>query len=436
MDQKELKIVMECPLKYILQDADRSGQAEGEATARLTEDALEIKPKLGESLLISLRDIHSLAGADYKLNLLLSSGETLLLYHLGYRFEDFVRSLSGLRNEQMLKDLLMEESVRRAGLNGMCSYSDSSGQRIFEGKCEVRLYETALVILPENNDPLRIPYSFIDKAREQDYALDLETEFGENLVLSRLGRDFEPLVQSLSGVMNELTLKVQKLLKDLLPEADPALIRQAARLMKEGKAVPRYKLEEISPWLWTELERRLTPANIRPEYDFLSSIACRSKISIGVKQGLLGDLTGLYTWFLIPIYSTDHSKPGNAVAMEAVSGEGGKATYFFRLTGRKEYRQTDDIEVLHQAADTLITRLNRCMLTVNFRREPVYLPEQRLNDPPYIKYKTAIRKIPALQELRKHFIGRVFHKTPEQWEQDVLDLLKFNVSAETDDCTP
>ena len=72
------------------------------------------------------------------------------------------------------------------------------------------------------------------------------------------------------------------------------------------------------------------------------------------------------------------------------------------------------------------------MLAINFRREPIYLPDERLKEPQYQKYQFAIQKIPALQELRQLFIGRVIHGTPEQWKNDVMDILKFNVSA-TDD---
>ncbi|MGQ9604522.1 MAG: hypothetical protein ACUVUU_10015 [bacterium] len=134
-------------------------------------------------------------------------------------------------------------------------------------------------------------------------------------------------------------------------------------------------------------------------------------------------------WFLIPIYSTNPNEPGNAVAMEATSGEGGgKATYFFRIVSRKDY-QNYGIEDLHREIDNFIKRINRCMLAINFRREPIYLPDERLKEPEYQKYQFAIAKIPALQELRQLFIGRVIHSSPEQWKKDVMDLLRFNVST-------
>ncbi len=203
--------------------------------------------------------------------------------------------------------------------------------------------------------------------------------------------------------------------------------------MKEGKAARRSDIESISPELWVELEKKLDVAGIKEEYDFLKSLAQKEKMCIGLKRGFLGDLTGEYIWFLIPIYSTNPDEPGNAVAMEAISGEGGgKATYFFRIVSRKDYPNFKNIEELHQKVDGFINRVNRCMLAINFRREPIYLADEKLEEPGYQRYKFAISKIPELQELRQLFIGRVIHSSTEQWKQDVMDLLKFNVETSED----
>lgn len=46
--------------------------------------------------------------------------------------------------------------------------------------------------------------------------------------------------------------------------------------------------------------------------------------------------------------------------------------------------------------------------------------------------KLVIVRIPALRELQQLFIGRVIHRTPEQWKEDVKSLLKFNVVSNDD----
>jgi hypothetical protein len=72
-----------------------------------------------------------------------------------------------------------------------------------------------------------------------------------------------------------------------------------------------------------------------------------------MKRGLMGDLTGEYIWFLVPIFSIDSVQPGNAIAMEATSNEGsGKATYFFRITDPQQYlNKFKNLEELKSAVD-------------------------------------------------------------------------------------
>lgn len=435
MDEENKQIViMECSASYFLKDLSGQILGKGEAQARLGEESITILPKFGESLFISLRDILEISESDYKIYLTLSSKEKLAIFNLGYKYEDFLRILSRLHNEVLLKDMLMQETLRKSGVEADFVYFDEVGNEKQKGKCEPRLYETAIVVMPEKGELVRIPYSDISDIKEDDFTLSITTDFGERFVFSKMGRQFDPFTKTLSDLMNELSLKVQSSLKELLPKADPSVIRRAAHFMKEGKAARRSDLESVSPELWKELEKKLEVSGIKEEYDFLKSLAQKERMCIGLKRGLLGDLTGEYIWFLIPIYSTDPNAPGNAVAMEAISGEGGgKATYFFRIVSRRDYPNFKSIEELHKEVDNFIQRMNRCMLAINFRREPIYLSEERLAEPRYQKYQYAIAKIPALRQLRKLFIGRVIHSSPEQWKNDVMDLLKFNVSTQNDD---
>ena len=427
-EENEETTIMECLAGYFLSDEAGQITAKGNALVKLAKENISLLPKFGEPLFISFRDILEITEGDYKIYLTLTSREKLTIFDLGYKYEDFLRVLSRLRNEIILKDMLMQETLKKSSVEAEFVYLDESGNEKQKGKCEPRLYETAIVVIPEKGELVRIPYSDISEIQDKDFALTITTEFGEKFVFSKMGKQFDPLAKTLSDSMNELALKVQSSLKELLPKADPLVIRRAARFMKEGKVARRSDIESVSPKLWQELEKKLEAAGIKEEYDFLKSLAQKEKMCIGLKRGLLGDLTGEYIWFLIPIYALRDA--GNAVAMEATSTEGGgKATYFFRIVSRKDYPNFKNIEDLHKEIDNFIKRMNRAMLAINFRREPIYLPDERLEEPQYQKYKFAIAKIPALRELRELFIGRVIHRTPEQWKNDVMDLLKFNVTT-------
>jgi hypothetical protein len=124
--------------------------------------------------------------------------------------------------------------------------------------------------------------------------------------------------------------------------------------------------------------------------------------------------------------------------MEAVSDgtdeadEQGRATYFFRLAGRQEYAGGLGLEDLRARTEALLPVISRCLVEVNFRREPIYLPEEQLAAPEHRRYWFAMERLPALRMLRESYIGRVAHVTPEQWREDAADLLRFNVTAKNE----
>ena len=433
MAEASKEISIECPVVCSLQREDGSPQAEEtQAIARLDTDGLTLFPETGDELMVTYRNILDFIAGDYRISLTLASRDKIVLSGLGYQYESFLRILSQLRNGMLLKDMLMEESLKSAWKDAGFSFSDKAGMEL-KGSCELRLYGTGLVVMPEFGEVIRVSYSDIGGLKAGDYVLSLTTEEGEVLALSQLGRNFDPFRAALLDAKQELALKAQAILNEALPELDSMLLRKASQLMKEGRAAMKADLDKISPEIWTRLEKRLSGFGLSEEYAFLKSLAQEDRLCIGIKRGLMGDLTGEYIWFLVPICSQDPSKPGNAVALEAASEGGeGKATYFFRLMPRQDYRNSSDFSSVLQEVDRSIRIINRCMREINFRREPIYLSDERLQEAAYVKYLFAVLKLQALRFLRERFIGRVIHASPEQWKQDVLDLLKFNVEADYD----
>jgi hypothetical protein len=112
-----------------------------------------------------------------------------------------------------------------------------------------------------------------------------------------------------------------------------------------------------------------------------------------------------------------------------------RATYAFRMVSRAEYPQLKSLAELQSRMGQFIKTINHALITVNFRREPIYLTDEMLVRPQFEKYRYSIARIPELRTLRSLYIGRVIHSSPEQWQADVSDLLAFNVST-TDDRQP
>jgi hypothetical protein len=61
---------------------------------------------------------------------------------------------------------------------------------------------------------------------------------------------------------------------------------------------------------------------------------------------------------------------------------------------------------------------------LNFRREPIYLPDESLEiQPRFRRYAIACRKSPDLVRLRASFLGRAIHTTPEAWQKQFESYL-------------
>jgi hypothetical protein len=311
--------------------------------------------------------------------------------------------------------------------------ANEPGDNSLSGECIVRLYETGLIVIPDNSDPFRIPYSLISKVNDENYRIIIRTDIGESLILSKMGLAFEGFKKGYTELTNKLDNKLQSTMADLFPQIDSSLFRKLSTLLRDGKSVKKEVLDLLSKDLWTYMEYKLQSTGLSEEYNFLKAMGQIDKISIGFKKGLMGSLTGEYIWFLIPIYSLTPELSGNIVAMEAVSSENeGRATYFFKIMQQEEYDMLHSLEEINKRVDKFIILLNYIMLIINFRREPIYLSRSQLLNPKYIKYLYSIENQPALKLIRNHFIGRVIHSNPDQWKKDVLDIIQFSSSKASD----
>ncbi len=371
--------------------------SKGDASIQILEENLIVLPERDTAIDIPLREIISFDFKDYRVYFNLVSKEKIEIFDLGYKYEDFIRIFTKIYNELIMKDMLMKENLQKSGIDAEFIFCNEKGDEMQKRNCELRLYDTALIIIPEKGQLHRIRYSDILNIKDEDYKIEITTEYGEKYLLSSLGKNFDYFIKSIYQAINELAAKVQEYLKILVPTINSSILRKIAKIMKEGKAATREDIENISYDLWNELEKKIKESEIGKEYEYLKSIAREEKMAIGIKRDLMGDLTGEYIWFLIPVYGKN-KKFDNAVAMESITGEeGAKATYFFRITEREKYKNKS-VKEIDNLMDEFIKNINRAMLAINFRREPIYLPDEKLKEPQYLKYQYAMGKIPAISD--------------------------------------
>lgn len=422
-------------LKYSYLDQSGKETVVNKGKIQIEEDKLSLIANNGSAILITYRDIINIASSDFQIILTLTSNEKIALFDLGYKFEDLKRIILNLRNEIIIKDMLAFEATKKPKIDVEFFYSNKEGE--IKGNGQFQLNKTAFLLIPEKEEIKRIRYGTIVSVNDVDYVLTIKTELGEIISLSKMGYQHDSYKETLNKLIAQLELDAQELVKKILPEIKSDKLKELALLFKEGKAVTKKGVVAIVPEFWPRMEARLESFDLKKEYDFLNSFSNnRENIAFGFKKGLMGS-SDEYLWLLIPIYSSDPKKPGNAIALIAQSEkekeEGkGKATYFFRIKNRSDYAKIKDLSILSQETENLIKKINQAMLEINFRREPLYLSEEKLNEPENISYKFAVNRLEALRYLRKLCLGRIIHSNPKQWEKDITEILNFNVST-TDD---
>lgn len=410
------KVLFKTAGDYAILTAAGAEQERGAAKIILKEEEISFLPDNGKALNIDIREIDQAAADDYRVLMNLKSGAAVEISRLGYQFEDFWRHFSAAWNAVLIDIFLMKEAADKGSARARVL---RSGKDL--GECQIQFYETSFLVLPRESGLFKIFYGDVDEMKAQDFKIALSAE-EENIELSQMGQDFDFCAKAVNAGMTAVLLNAQTQIKEMIPGLDSLGVRQLAEVMRDGRCVAKSRVDSLAPGTWEKIEDFLQVAGMKEEYDYLKSLAGGGEIYAGVKRGAMGSLSGDYAWFLVPL------KNNNAIAMEASSeGGSGKATYFFRLVAPLEFeaKKNDlDREVQKTAA-----AVQKCVRRINFRREPIYLPEEKLQDPKYWKYKFALAQIPELRFLREIFIGRALHRSPEIWRKDVQKLLEFNAAA-------
>ncbi len=350
-------------------------------TATLYDEMLEFSAE-SFSLTIKLCDIISVSAVQYKINVLMH-GQTIILSMLGHLFEDFAKRFIRACNEVFFVQSLMKERI----------YFEAKGQYISPGGEEepalFRICETALVVIPDAHALVRIPFCFIASADMQPYRLMITDRIGRTYTIAKMGRLSDKFLLEYENRFSALIRQTVKQLSEIVPVSE-----ELARLMMEGLVTRVEDLNKVSPSFTGALDKYIMSSSIALEYSYIKSVT--NDMAVGIKRGLMGDLTGDNLVLLAPVEGK------NRVIMESLGASA--ATYVFKM----------DMDFKR-----FLPLFNESMLAVNFRREPIYLSENALNNEKYENYLYAIMRCPALVKLRAQYLGRAVHSSFDTWEKAI-----------------
>lgn len=389
MEETEVKPLISCTLTY-----EKDGKRLDRATASLFADVLVINAP-GFTSALKLSRLSAVSAKDYRVYAQAGDG-VIVLSMIGHLYEDFAQKLIRAFNEVIFSDSLMKEKV----------HFKAEGQYVSPeneiSRAEFRVCETALCVLPYTHSLVRIPFCMIASANVTPYRFEITDRLGRVFVLQKLGHSTDPFINAFKNRVSELTKQTRERLSAISPVSD-----SLASLLMDGILAKLSDVRALSPEFADALVSKMGGSGISKEYDYLASVS--PDIAVGVKRGLMGDLTGESITLLAPVFEK------NVMFMESL-GDAAAATYVFGIS--------QGAALPRESWSELLVSFNYSMLSVNFRREPIYLGDDALKTEKYEQYAQALRRVEGLKQLRSLFIGRVAHTGFESWKKSMDSYIK------------
>jgi hypothetical protein len=391
--------------------------SEGPCQFRFDAETAIVTPAAGTPIAFDLGDVDRAVKHDWDFELTLFTGRRIQLRQFGAAFSTMSEALLAAWRDRTVRCLLLEDLEEVARYHGTAALGGSAGAAAPAAPAEIRLYKSNIAVLPLDGPAIQWRLAEVDAVSfdESTYAVTLESA-GERLTIAKLAKKTDEFRGNLEGALADLRTHEAEALHTTFPFLDPDRLQQLIQAMPEGRSVPLAALRAIHAKLPDALVAHAVDEHLRPYFDALRARAAGDAPMTGFKfirpdeekaeeesdpekeapaPGAEGkeDKQALFFWFFFPL-------PGDRVAWEATTGSG-RATYFFDAP---------------PPVDQAIAHLTRGLALVNFRREPVYLPDESLEQQQrFRRYAIGCRKLPDLRTLRAAFRGRALHTSLEAW---------------------
>jgi len=446
--------------KFQYLNTDGSALQSGPCRVSFEKETFTLLPQGGTPMAFDLGDVDGFVPGDYELTLTLYTGKKIVLNQFGKTFQNLSHDLLEAYRARLIQCLLLEDLEEVARFEGFARLE--SPTRAFSSPAEFRLYQSTLAVLPTAATGLQWRLADIDAVQfdEANYAVTLESA-GERMEVTKLAKRTGEFHQRLQDAISELTRKGAEIVREMFPFLNPDQFQQVVQLMKEGRAAPLAKLKAIHSQTEAALGANVVDAQLKPYFEALMKQTPEGWLYAGFKllrkekteeeaaavAAAAAQATEeaappqpaadapapeepgeeeepILHWFFFPLAAKPGSKlPSNLVAWEATS-KSGRATYFFRLLPPEQAAALQDAAKAPALVDGAIRQLNRAIVLLNFRREPIYLPDNSLElQPRYHRYAIACRRIPELRRLRASFLGRAIHTSPQAWQKQFEGFL-------------
>lgn len=385
----------------------------GEGAFRAEEEGLSVST-LFENRHIDYEDIETFRYEHF--SVYVRTADSLYrFYHMGQQNEWLYLDLKQAYDKQVCAALLVSgEPVLTA--QGLCSWDGGREQG------SLLVYPDCLCLLPQSKEGRRYPIAMINGLKQEGYALTVKLTTGEQCTASMLGADLEPLQRDITGAIRQLRSDSKAFAQRVCPELSPAGADASAGVFWEGLASP---LEGLEKALRETLIKKARNSKMGPYFDGLLRLGDGKQLALGLKEldeetveelkaALLEKLNAKSetTVTLTPqqedalrwvVWGAVPSLDGQSAIVEFAFPNEDAATYLFRL---------------EEDFASFLPRLNRALEASQLGRELFSGPPEKLSR----LQRMLITRTPAIETLRRAYLGKAIHRSPEAWAKSIRTL--------------
>jgi hypothetical protein len=431
--------------------SDGTAASEGPCQVTLAPDSVTVLGPGQDSFACDLGDIEGIEPGEYDLSLVLCTGDRIRFSHFGKTLQPLAQALGDAWRTRLIQCLLLDDLRELARFDVTASLESQRGR--FASPAELRVYETNLAVLPLGASAFQWRLADVDRLEfdRQTFTLTL-ARGADRLSFAKVGRRSEECCDVLNGALARLQVRTLDALRTFFPFLAPQRLTEVSRLMREGRAAPMARLLAIDKRVEPALRANMADARLRPCFEVLAErsgiagmyagfrlIRPEEQGSVPAEEqqaavpttasasdvGFTNELepvsdtpdespdadSQVLCWFFFALSTRGSGHAPDTLAWEATSRTG-RATYLFSLQALRDAGSRD--------ADEAAATLDRAIGALNFRREPIYLPDQALDlEAKYHRYVIGARRIPELRDLRRAFRARVIHTSPAAWQKQL-----------------
>lgn len=344
--------------------------------------------------IINFIDIRDTIAAKDKFTLMTFARETFELSRFGDSVENFLNDFYRIRNEFFAENLFMREGMLAGQFDCSVELSNQFGKSLHKGVTQMQIFEESILFLPKFSDAFAVNLNFMRHHQflEDEYLLQIETDSGTKINISKLGSHFEACQEVLEGCLEKMYQRVLTQLNEALPGFSLQVLLKLAYAIKSGKAVEISSLKKMDaslPQRVMELALGNNP-DLLQKIQFLRGLDKEEKFYLGLSfaNSTSSREIVVKAWFLCALPSL------NMMVMGISNAPADQRVFFLRIVLESGI-PSDRLE-------SKVLEINQCMVLFNFDLTPLLKDKNALRK---TRYRVAVLRMAFLRLFRRSMLG-------------------------------